>query len=404
MILPAGGLVESAEDVGEGNDKLKAPTFLHNVITVTDVLFSIAETIPVVGTPIKGALEALCKVLRLVELRFTVAGEIDELTGKLAELLDHLSKASSVSKCVPWLIRRLNNVTVELQRLMASESIKDAAIAQCLKQYAQDIDSFLIQFNARTNIEGLQKLDELTAIAVSLQREAGLVETITIIDPFGCPQRFIKTDMTNRELSQERSPSVPTSKEDDVVRWECIGGLAVGTVQLVRKRDETEEQLYTTTCFRKRRRDESEKKYIKELTLEFCISSTLQHPNIVKTVDLVQDEKMDWYQVKEFLPGGDLSAAISKGGMSQGEVECCFKQVLKGVSYLHSQGVAHRDLKPENLFFDARGQLKIGEYGAATVYRLPWETTVHMSSGLWGSFACVAPEQFLKKRKHHYDL
>lgn len=84
--------------------------------------------------------------------------------------------------------------------------------------------------------------------------------------------------------------------------------------------------------------------------------------------------------------------------MSPSEVECCFKQILNGVNYLHSQGVAHRDLKPENLFFDTKGHLKIGDYGASTVYRLPWEATVHMSTGLCGSEPYIAPEQFLGKR------
>ena len=118
----------------------------------------------------------------------------------------------------------------------------------------------------------------------------------------------------------------------------------------------------------------------------------------------------------EFCPGGDLYAAIKKGGMSPSEVECCFKQILTGVSYLHSQGVAHRDIKPENLFFDTKGHLKvcnrilclsdaqltvvqIGDYGASTVYRLPWEATIHMSTGLCGSEPYIAPEQFLGKRK-----
>lgn len=106
---------------------------------------------------------------------------------------------------------------------------------------------------------------------------------------------------------------------------------------------------------------------------------------------------MHWCEVMEFCPGGDLYAAIKKGGMSPSEVECCFKQLLNGLKYLHGQGVAHRDLKPENLFFDGKGHLKIGDYGASTVYRLPWETTVHMSSGLCGSEPYIAPEQFIGK-------
>lgn len=138
--------------------------------------------------------------------------------------------------------------------------------------------------------------------------------------------------------------------------------------------------------------------------------------NIVETVDLVQDESQRWCEVMEFCPGGDLYAAIKRGRMSPSEVECCFKQILTGVTYLHSQGVAHRDIKPENLLFDLKGHLKvlnvgdmhprlsltpfqIADYGASTVYRLPWETTVHMSTGLCGSEPYIAPEQFLGKRK-----
>lgn len=177
----------------------------------------------------------------------------------------------------------------------------------------------------------------------------------------------------------------------------AIGKGATSVVRLAHKWDRTEEKLYAVKEFRKRRKNETEKEYVKKLTAEFCISSTLHHINVVETVDLVQDENQHWCEVMEFCPGGDLYAAIKKGHMSPSEIECCFKQILCGVSYLHSQGVAHRDIKPENLFFDTKGHLKIGDYGASTVYRLPWEATIHMSTGLCGSEPYIAPEQFLNK-------
>ncbi|GJE92043.1 Pkinase-domain-containing protein [Phanerochaete sordida] len=177
----------------------------------------------------------------------------------------------------------------------------------------------------------------------------------------------------------------------------AIGRGATSVVRLAHKWDRSEEKLYAVKEFRKRRKNETEKEYVKKLTAEFCISSTLHHINIVETVDLVQDESNHWCEVMEFCPGGDLYAAIKRGGMSPAEVECCFRQILTGVHYLHSQGVAHRDIKPENLFFDTKGHLKIGDYGASTVYRLPWETTIHMSTGLCGSEPYIAPEQFLGK-------
>ncbi|KAG6888967.1 hypothetical protein C0992_006924 [Termitomyces sp. T32_za158] len=201
-----------------------------------------------------------------------------------------------------------------------------------------------------------------------------------------------------RGKSTAGDSTVSFSQKYGVCQKVAVGKGATSVVRLAHKRDRTEEKLYAVKQFRARRKNETEKEYVKKLTAEFCISSTLHHPNIVETVDLIQDENQHWCEVMEFCPGGDLYAAIKKGGMSPSEVECCFKQILLGVEYLHSQGVAHRDIKPENLFFDNQGHLKIGDYGASTVYRLPWEATVHMSTGLCGSEPYIAPEQFLGKR------
>jgi serine/threonine protein kinase len=206
-----------------------------------------------------------------------------------------------------------------------------------------------------------------------------------------------KSDSDGERKSVGGDSAVSLTQKYGVCQKVAIGKGATSIVRLAHKWDRSEEKLYAVKEFRKRRKNESEKEYVKKLTAEFCISSTLHHVNIVETVDLVQDESQHWCEVMEFCPGGDLYAAIKKGGMSPSEVECSFKQILSGVSYLHSQGVAHRDIKPENLFFDTKGHLKIGDYGASTVYRLPWETTIHMSTGLCGSEPYIAPEQFQGK-------
>ena len=129
--------------------------------------------------------------------------------------------------------------------------------------------------------------------------------------------------------------AVSLTQKYGVCQKVAIGKGATSVVRLAHKWDRTEEKLYAVKVshrswfsknvihgfpsfsqeFRKRRKNESEKEYVKKLTAEFCISSTLHHPNIVETVDLVQDENQHWCEVMEFCPGGDLYAAIKKGWM-----------------------------------------------------------------------------------------
>jgi len=114
-------------------------------------------------------------------------------------------------------------------------------------------------------------------------------------------------------------------------------------------------------------------------------------------VDLVQDENHHWCEVMEYCPGGDLYAAIKRGQMSQAEINSYFKQMIYGVAYLHSMGVAHRDIKPENLLIDAQGMVKITDFGVSDVFRMCWEKTTHLSKGLCGSEPYISPEQFEQK-------
>ncbi|KAI1003379.1 Serine/threonine-protein kinase [Podosphaera aphanis] len=179
---------------------------------------------------------------------------------------------------------------------------------------------------------------------------------------------------------------------------EIVGRGAFGIVRISHKRTQgLGEQLYAVKEFR-RRPDETEKKYSKRLTSEFCISSSLRHPNVIHTLDLLQDSKGDYCEVMEFCAGGDLyTLVLTAGKLEAAEADCYFKQMMRGVEYMHEMGVAHRDLKPENLLLTTHGSLKITDFGNGECFRMAWESDAHMVTGLCGSAPYIAPEEYTEK-------
>jgi protein-serine/threonine kinase len=180
---------------------------------------------------------------------------------------------------------------------------------------------------------------------------------------------------------------------------EIVGRGAFGIVRISHKRTEngSGEQLYAVKEFR-RRPEENEKKYSKRLTSEFCISSSLRHPNVIHTLDLLQDSKGDYCEVMEFCAGGDLyTLVLAAGKLEVAEADCFFKQMMRGVEYMHEMGVAHRDLKPENLLLTTHGSIKITDFGNGECFRMAWESDAHMVTGLCGSAPYIAPEEYIDK-------
>lgn len=47
-----------------------------------------------------------------------------------------------------------------------------------------------------------------------------------------------------------------------------------------------------------------------------------------------------------------------------------FRQIVEGLAHIHAQGIIHRDLTPNNIFFDARNDIKIGDFGLAKFLKL----------------------------------
>jgi len=166
-----------------------------------------------------------------------------------------------------------------------------------------------------------------------------------------------------------------------------LGSGAGGSVRLMKR--SSDGITFAVKQFRDKHSWESEKDYSKKVTAEFCIGSTLHHGNIIETMDIIQ-ENGRWFEVMEYAPY-DLFAIVMTGKMSREEVACSFLQIVNGVSYLHSMGLAHRDLKLDNVVVSEHGIMKLIDFGSATVFRYPFENDIVLASGqLWISTLCIS--------------
>lgn len=80
----------------------------------------------------------------------------------------------------------------------------------------------------------------------------------------------------------------------------------------------------------------------------------------------------------------------------QSKIRPYFTQLINGVRYLHSKGIAHRDLKPENILLDSNDTIKISDFGFATLYR--FEGKERLCEQRCGTAPYVAPEVMSKPK------
>jgi serine/threonine-protein kinase 11 len=102
---------------------------------------------------------------------------------------------------------------------------------------------------------------------------------------------------------------------------------------------------------------------------EINIMRHLKDANVLTLIEVFDDKIKDYkYIVIEFCGAGSLQQVVDSHPNKRlplPDVWNFFRQIISGLSYIHSQGVIHRDMKPENLLITPDGTLKISDFGSA---------------------------------------
>jgi eukaryotic-like serine/threonine-protein kinase len=110
---------------------------------------------------------------------------------------------------------------------------------------------------------------------------------------------------------------------------------------------------------------------------EADLMGLLEHPNLVRKLEVGQAFGRP-YIAMEFLIGGDLQGLLGAHRQEGRPVPpriCLYVvlEVLRALAYFHQAktrtgtplGLVHGDVNPANVFFSARGEVKLGDFGVA---------------------------------------
>ena len=117
------------------------------------------------------------------------------------------------------------------------------------------------------------------------------------------------------------------------------------------------------------------------------IISKFNHINVIFVFAIIEDTD-NYYIVMEYCKTGELfDYIVAHQYLSEEESSIFFYQLINGIEYIHSKGIAHRDLKPENLLLTENNILKIIDFGLSHEF-----DNINFLSTKCGSPSYASPE------------
>lgn len=130
----------------------------------------------------------------------------------------------------------------------------------------------------------------------------------------------------------------------------------------------------------------------KEAFIEAKILEKLDHPNIVKFIEVFRSSKpyATLNIVMDYADNGDLGTKIKnqKKPFPESQIFDWFTQICLAVKYIHERKILHRDLKSGNIFLTTDGRIKLGDFGIAKCLN----STLEKAKTLVGTPYYLSPE------------
>eukprot|EP00732_Lithocolla_globosa_P006281 Lithocolla_globosa_v1_NODE_7184_length_982_cov_4.464941.p1 type:complete len:215 gc:universal NODE_7184_length_982_cov_4.464941:35-679(+) len=153
----------------------------------------------------------------------------------------------------------------------------------------------------------------------------------------------------------------PKIKRYEVQKELNHGGFSTVFVGLDTK---TGEKVAVKRINKQNLKDDAKARVLREVE----VHSRCKHNNIIEFKDFYET-KTHYFLILEIATDGDLFDKISvlvqdNKCLSEDEARSIFIQVLRGVQYMHENGVVHRDIKAENVVFSGK-EAKLCDFGFA---------------------------------------
>src|SRR5262245_15386386 len=130
--------------------------------------------------------------------------------------------------------------------------------------------------------------------------------------------------------------------------------------------------------------------YVARFMREARAAANLNHPHIAQVFEVDQAGGRHFFAM-EMIEGEPLQHRIrTRGPLPAAEAVRIARQIADALAFAHARGIVHRDLKPANIMLDARGDVKVMDFGIAAAAD---SESLTLTGQLLGTPRYMAPEQ-----------